>query len=213
MTSGPQLVISHGPRPGQVFAIDRDVLTLGREPTNPIVVNDPQVSRQHARIARQGGAIVIEDLGSTNGTFINGMRLTGPRALTPGDVIGLGEAVTLTFYGTGAASTEDMAAVPSVPPAAAYGPPPPEPQPYAPAAYAPGAPAAPAVPFYDDEEVGEEEEGGGGDARRRQYLLIGCGCLALILACLAVALFLWFAPASFWEALIELGIPVPANPF
>jgi hypothetical protein len=55
----------------------------------------------------------------------------------------------------------------------------------------------------------EEED----PARRRRTMYIGCGCSALFLACLAIALFLWFAPASFWEFLIGLGIPIPANPF
>ena len=54
---------------------------------------------------------------------------------------------------------------------------------------------------------------GEGDGKRRQVLFIGCGCLALTLACLAVALFLWYAPAAFWNFLIDLGIPIPGNPF
>lgn len=223
MTDGLQLVMSQGPQPGQAFAIDRDQMTMGREPGNAIAVDDPQVSRQHARITRQGAVIMIEDLGSTNGTFVNGMRLTGPRALTPGDVISLGEAVTMTFYSTGAASTEDMgaplSAAPFAAPAPPYGVTAPEPQPFAPPAYepsiyepevAPGA-LAEASPFDEDGDAAVGK--GDSEAKRRQYLLIGCGCLALFLACLAVALFLWFAPASFWDALIELGIPIPPNPF
>ena len=104
MIDGSWLVMSQGPQPGQTFMLDRDWLTVGRDPSNDIVINDPQVSRQHARITRQGQMVVIEDLGSTNGTFANGMRLTGSHVLSNGDVIGLGNGVTLTYYEVGIAA-------------------------------------------------------------------------------------------------------------
>jgi hypothetical protein len=222
MISGLQLVMSQGPQPGQAFALDRDTLTLGRDPSNAIAINEPQVSRHHARITQQGNVIVVEDLGSTNGTYVNGMRLTGPRALTPGDVISLGEAVTLTFYSAGAVPTDDLGAGPAQPPGPAYGPPVPGPQPYVPPPYEPVPVAAGQPPEADyrgsdvpvaDVSATEEDLEGEGDSKRRQYLFIGCGCLALTLACLAVALFLWYAPAAFWDFLIDLGIPIPGNPF
>jgi hypothetical protein len=224
MIGGLQLVMSQGPQPGQAFALDRDTLTLGRDPSNAIAINEPQVSRQHARITQQGNATVVEDLGSTNGTYVNGMLLTGPRALTPGDVISLGEAVTLTFYSAGAVPTEDLGAPPAPAGASApaYGPPVPGPQPYEPPPYEPGPVAASQPPEADyraadvpvaDVYATEEDLDGEGDSKRRQVLFIGCGCLALTLACLAVALFLWYAPAAFWDFLIDLGIPVPGNPF
>jgi predicted component of type VI protein secretion system len=84
--------------------LDRDWLTIGRDPSNDIVINDPQVSRQHARVTRQGQMVVIEDLGSTNGSFANGVRLTGPHVMSNGDVIGLGDGVTLTYYEVGIAA-------------------------------------------------------------------------------------------------------------
>lgn len=228
MIGGLQLVMSQGPQPGQAFALDRDTLTLGRDPSNAIAINEPQVSRKHARITQQENVIVVEDLGSTNGTYVNGMRLTGPRALTPGDVISLGEAVTLTFYSAGAVPTEDLGAppAPAGAPAAlapAYGPPVPGPQPYVPPPYEPVPVAASQppeagyraadIPVADVYTTEEEDLEGEGDSKRRQYLFIGCGCLALILACLGVALFLWYAPAAFWDFLIDLGIPIPGNPF
>jgi predicted component of type VI protein secretion system len=104
MIDGSWLVMSQGPQPGQTFMLDRDWLTIGRDPSNDIVINDPQVSRQHARITRQGQMVVIEDLGSTNGSFANGVRLTGPHVLSNGDVIGLGDGVTLTYYEVGIAA-------------------------------------------------------------------------------------------------------------
>ena len=55
---------------------------------------DAEISRHHARIARSGGAFMIEDLGSTNGTFVNGRRISKPEILSPGDRIQVG-ATTL----------------------------------------------------------------------------------------------------------------------
>ena len=65
--------------------------TLGRGDVE-IVLEDPFASSQHARIERQGGAVVLEDLGSTNGVKVNGRRITGPTPLEPGARIALGTA-------------------------------------------------------------------------------------------------------------------------
>lgn len=207
MTDGPRLVMSQGPQPGETFPLDKETLNLGRDPANDIVIGDPQVSRQHARISRRGELRVIEDLGSTNGTFINGMRLVGPHTLADGDEISLGDAVSLTYYGEGPAAAETLAGRPTVAQApTSYEPPPayvaaPPPSPGAPPVHA----AAPSLPPV---ETPAEERGS------RTWLWWGCGCLVLLtLACLAAGLFAWYAPASFWQALIDLGIPVPTWPF
>lgn len=92
-----RLIVRRGPQPNQVFELNKDVITLGRDITNDITINDPEVSRHHLRITRGTDGYNLEDLGSTNGTFINGQRLTGSRALNRGDMIGLGETVTLTY--------------------------------------------------------------------------------------------------------------------
>ena len=115
MADSSQLVVNQGPQPGQTFILDQDLLTLGRDPGNDIVISDPQVSRQHARVTRQGETMVIEDTGSTNGTFVNGVRLTGPHTLANGDVIGLGDAATLAYYEAGIAATEVLDGQPTVP--------------------------------------------------------------------------------------------------
>ncbi len=92
-----RFIVRRGPQPNQVFELNKDLLTLGRDITNDITINDPEVSRHHLRITRGTDGYTIEDLGSTNGTFINGQRLTGSRALNRGDMIGLGETVTLSY--------------------------------------------------------------------------------------------------------------------
>ena len=65
--------------------------TLGRGDVE-IVLEDPFASSQHARIERQGGAVVLEDLGSTNGTYLNDELLRGPQPLHPGDRIRIGDS-------------------------------------------------------------------------------------------------------------------------
>jgi pSer/pThr/pTyr-binding forkhead associated (FHA) protein len=65
--------------------------TLGRGDVE-IHLEDPFASTRHARLVRQGGIVVIEDLGSTNGTYLNEELLEGPRPLHPGDRIRIGDS-------------------------------------------------------------------------------------------------------------------------
>jgi hypothetical protein len=92
-----QLVMHSGPNPGKIFELVQDELTIGRDIGNRIVINDPEVSRKHARLTMQSGGFVIEDLGSTNGTFVNNQRLIGPHMLRPGETIMLGEKISLEY--------------------------------------------------------------------------------------------------------------------
>ena len=70
--------------------------TLGRSRECEIVVEDPNVSRQHAELRPRGGAWVISDLGSTNGTRVNGRTINGPEVVQPGDEIEIGSSL-ITF--------------------------------------------------------------------------------------------------------------------
>jgi hypothetical protein len=92
-----QFVMRTGPFAGKVYPISGDVVTLGREPGNSIVINDAEISRRHTRLVLQGDVYMVEDLGSTNGTFVNGVRLTGPHALNGGEVISFGEQISCVF--------------------------------------------------------------------------------------------------------------------
>jgi hypothetical protein len=100
-----RLVIKTGPKPGEAFDLFQEVMSIGRESDNDIIIKDSEISRNHARISRNGGVYVLEDLGSTNGTFVNQQRLTAPRTLVAGDEIGVGTNVVVTFQGPGAAAT------------------------------------------------------------------------------------------------------------
>ncbi len=92
-----QFVMRSGPTPGAAYPLESDQLTIGRDAVNGVAINDAEVSRKHARLSFQGGKYVIEDLGSTNGTFVNGQRLSGPVVLKPGDVVSLGEQIVLMY--------------------------------------------------------------------------------------------------------------------
>ena len=70
--------------------LDSPELILGREPGLPGTIDDASVSRRHARLGWDGAGVVISDLGSKNGTFVKGMRVSEPVALEDGDEIRLG---------------------------------------------------------------------------------------------------------------------------
>ncbi len=98
MASQPiQLVMRAGPTPGKVYELKQDEITIGRDIGNTIVINDAEISRRHARMVMQAGSYVLEDLGSTNGTFVNGQRLIGPHVLRHGEVVMFGEKVSLEY--------------------------------------------------------------------------------------------------------------------
>ncbi|MFQ3647015.1 MAG: FHA domain-containing protein [Anaerolineae bacterium] len=151
-----RLVVRRGPQPNQVYELRDDVINLGRDITNTIAINDREVSRHHLRFTRSGDTYMIEDLGSTNGTFINGKRLAGSTLLKNGDMIGLGETVTLGFEVVRPGSANPYqapppasAANPYQPPQAVPAAPPVAPvNPYQPPQAAPAAPpVAPVNPY------------------------------------------------------------------
>ena len=90
--SGALLVVDRAPghEPGMRYDVSGGA-TLGRGDVE-IVLEDPFASSQHARIERQGGAVVLEDLGSTNGTYLNEELLRGPQPLHAGDRIRIGDS-------------------------------------------------------------------------------------------------------------------------
>jgi ABC-type multidrug transport system ATPase subunit len=90
---------------GQVYELTQVETIIGREEDAQIVIQIPAVSRHHVRLIYQAGKYMIEDMGSANGTFVNGLRLTGLQALKPGDRIALGEVTVLEFEAVGAPET------------------------------------------------------------------------------------------------------------
>lgn len=87
--SGPRLVGMAGTYMGTVFPLS-GLAVIGREPTNPIPLDrDTTASRRHAQISDEGGVFRVQDLGSSNGTFVNGARVT-ETVLQPGDEVSIG---------------------------------------------------------------------------------------------------------------------------
>ena len=77
---------------GDVYGIDSTALTVGRGADNDLPLDgDEYASAHHARFEPRRDGVYVEDIGSTNGTFVNGIRLTTNRRLVPGDVVRIGE--------------------------------------------------------------------------------------------------------------------------
>ena len=89
----PRLVVERAPGhdPGMIYDLDED-LVLGRGDHAAIRLEDPFASARHARIYEQAGSVIVEDLGSTNGTYLNEELLESPRPLHPGDRVRIGES-------------------------------------------------------------------------------------------------------------------------
>lgn len=168
-TGTPRLVIRLGSQPEQTLPLTKEITNLGREAINEIVINDPEVSRRHARISMRQGGYVVEDLGSTNGTFLNGRRVTAPTPLYQGDTLELGPSTSITFVVSESDATaptperdSDEGLEPLSEDAAAY--------------YA-RPPAEPILLPTPPDQRG----------RRWRRLLTGCGCLILLLIVLVAA--------------------------
>ncbi len=190
-----QLVMRTGPNPGKAFTLSKNEIIIGRDINADVVLNTAEVSRRHARLHLDGGNYVVEDLGSTNGTFINGQRLVIPTVLRTGDIIMLGEAATLVYE---ASQYDPNATVisPSGGPATISPPMPasaapqqltPPPQVYSgqvpagPAAQPPQASTPPYTPPVP------EKRGGGG----MSWLWAGVGCVVVLLCIMVVGLLIF----------------------
>ncbi len=201
-----KLTVRQGPRPNLVFELDGDSYTIGREAGTEIVIEDAQVSRRHATLTRQGNTYLLEDIGSTNGTYVNGKRVTAPVLLSNGDMIGLADTIVLAVQAPLAMSA-DATVVSDVAhyDAARYTPPtqpaftPPKVQQAAPQqgvpqyaapqpAYSPPPQYAP-PPQYVPPQPSEPMAPVKADNRRT--LLIGVGCLALILVVCMIGFVAW----------------------
>jgi len=174
-----QFTMRSGPNPGTVFALEGEQLTIGRDSSNEIAINDAEVSRRHARLTFQGGKYVIEDLGSTNGTYVNGQRLTGQRVLKSGEVVSLGEQIQLVYEAVNADPGATMVSArkgkaPEPRPAASSPPP-------APQAYAGQVPAS-------------QPDAAAAKKTNPLPIVIGVGAVVLICACIA---FFWYIDTNY----------------
>lgn len=173
-----QLTMRSGPNPGTVYALDSDQISIGRDSSTEIPVNDAEVSRRHARLTFQGGKYVLEDLGSTNGTFVNGQRLTGPRVLKSGEVISLGEQIVFLYEAVESDPGATMVSPRKAPVARPVAAPPPPPQ-----AYAGEVPASP---------------GGTATTKKTNPVPIAIAVGVLVLICTCIVFFVWVDQTYRW---------------
>jgi serine phosphatase RsbU (regulator of sigma subunit) len=88
---GHYLVLTSGDESGKRIQISDTAVTIGRGADQTLVIPDTSVSRRHARLSIVSGEVVAEDLGSTNGTFVNGVRLNAPSKVDHGSAIKVGD--------------------------------------------------------------------------------------------------------------------------
>jgi hypothetical protein len=93
----PILLVAEGRKPGQRVFVDQPELIIGRDEQCDLVIADRRVSRRHARIRLRDEKYLLEDLGSKNGTFVNGQEVDEPRALQDGDEVQIALCCKLTF--------------------------------------------------------------------------------------------------------------------
>ncbi|OJH39608.1 FHA domain-containing protein [Cystobacter ferrugineus] len=87
------LYVERGPGTGQLVPIKQGVLLLGRASSSDLRLQHPSISRRHAQLTRLGNRLLLKDVGSQNGTYVNRVRLTGECELRSGDEIALGNAL------------------------------------------------------------------------------------------------------------------------
>jgi len=189
------ITMRSGPIPGSSYYIEKDEVYLGRDLSNDLPVPDPEISRRHARFLRKPDGIYIEDLGSTNGTFVNGVRLTGPQLLQNGDLITLAENTVMSFEVKEEATQPTRVSTQTFEPGLYEVP---VPAPAAKKEYEPVAAPMPQQPVALAPIFEQPKKGMGWFAT----LL-----LVLLIVIVIVALVLIFMPASWWCALTFNQLP------
>ncbi|MGB8360804.1 MAG: FHA domain-containing protein [Acidimicrobiia bacterium] len=96
--SGYAIVVERGPRSGMSFLLREGNTTVGRHPESDIFLNDVTVSRHHCRFVVKGDSLVIEDSGSTNGTYLNDERVDSAE-LSAGDEVMVGRFHFVVAHG------------------------------------------------------------------------------------------------------------------
>lgn len=108
-----KLIAQAGPASGQEFALEGDELVIGRSADNPVSIPDTSVSRKHALVRKTAEGWAVSDLGSGNGTMLNGEAIADETQLNEGDVITLGDTELRFSGGVDAAAGESTAEMPT----------------------------------------------------------------------------------------------------
>lgn len=207
-----QLTTRKGPQPGKNFPLVAEKIIIGRDPMSDISLNDPEVSRQHVQLVRTDSGYTLEDLGSTNGTFIDGEQVEAGEVhpLRNGQIISMGSGVTLLYEaGGGAAESDEEDA--SEAPVVSSPPEPDVPLPDLAAADAttappPQRPSAPSTPSFDREQARQTPlvpPGDSGQAKKRRRNII-LAVTALLLLCCCFIVFLYTGYYYWGDPLMRL---------
>jgi len=196
-----QFIMRAGPTVGKVYPLEAPEITIGRENTNIISINDVEVSRRHARMELQGASYLIQDLGSTNGTFVNGQRVTGMQALNPGDSVSFGEGIILSYESAFDPNATMMSAAKPPKPASTPAPAP------MPAAAPMPAPAAPA-PVYSGQIPSGPAQAAPPKAKRKFPIWIIILILILLAICVCVVFFFAIDRLNLWCKVLPFLVPL-----
>jgi hypothetical protein len=212
-----QFIMHSGPNSGKIYRLEASEIIIGRDANNGVAINDAEVSRKHARLSLHGSAYVIQDLGSTNGTFVNGQRITGSQVLNIGDTVSFGENIVVIYEAaldpnatviSSAQIPRAVAPVQRPAPAPSYITPPIPTPVYTPAqVYTP--PPAP-MPVYSGQVPVSPIPMPVQPEKKRTGMVIGIIVGLIIVMCICVLLFGFFAPQS---VLCAPGIRIISNLF
>src|SRR3954471_19444560 len=181
--AGESLKITGGNATGQTITLEQE-LVIGRStPGLGSLGGDSEISRVHARVFHDpSGRLIVEDLGSTNGTFVNGNRISGQQALNPGDEVRVGQT-TMSVEGGAAGATTVGNVVPAPVPAPA----PPAPTQALPPQPQQGFGQAPPPPPYGGGPTGAPPQRAGGGPNRNLIIALAAALLViLVVAGLAI---------------------------
>lgn len=189
-----RLIVQQGPNANDEYPLSQSITRLGRGTNNELIFKDPELSRQHAQIINRDGIYYLDDLGSTNGTFLNNQRVVNSMALQDGDQIRLGETIILNFVDVFIAQDPfevEHDTMPDERPLAEQDTPPRGLPPVS-----PPPPISPAAPYpenstYQEPDSYEPIAEPKPPASPQRRLLMGCGVLLLLLfLCTATLFFL-----------------------
>jgi hypothetical protein len=189
-----RFVMRSGPTAGKTYPLEGAEISIGRDSACKIAINDAEVSRKHARLVWKENGYVLEDLGSTNGTFINGQRISAPYALKAGELVTFGENIVLMYE---AAFDADATVLSSAKVAKATAPVP-KPAP---------APIPVPVPVYSGQIPAEPVEAQEPAKKKINiWLIIAIAVLLVICAC--VAFFVLIDQLNLWCSWLPFLVPL-----